>query len=151
MKVNKSILIGLALVLLMVSPTFINFLSSIIFQPSLPKENVVNYELDVQQKNLALRQGKVLMEFFYGSSCSDCRDKISFLEYFANQYKDKTFLEKILVNESTQKLNIIGFNITENKIYLDERYLEGKNITEENVKEILCEVTIVPPVDCVKI
>jgi len=151
MKINKSVLIGLVLVLIIVSPSLINFLSSIIFQPKLPEGNVVDYELNVEQKNLALRQGRVLLEFFYGKACSGCQEKISFLEFLASQYKSNTFLEKISVDENATRLNIIGFNITENKVYLDERYLEERNITEGNVMNILCEVMLVPPVECAKI
>jgi hypothetical protein len=114
----------------------------------LPEGNVVDYELDAQQKNLVLRQGKVLMEFFYGKNCQDCQEKIYFLEDFAKEYSDKTFLEKILVNESIPKLHFIGFNITENRVYLEEKLLEGENVTEKNVKDIFCEVALYPPVEC---
>jgi len=154
MKVNKSLLIGLILVLLMLSSTLIYFIQPIlqaIFQPSLPEGNVVDFELDVSQKNLVLRQGKVLLEFFYGKACLDCQEKISFLDFLANQYKNQTFLEKINVNESIPRLNIIGFNVTQDKVYLDERYLVGNNITEGNVKDTLCDVMILPPLECAKI
>ncbi|MEM5772762.1 MAG: hypothetical protein QXL86_00855 [Candidatus Aenigmatarchaeota archaeon] len=148
---KKSALIGVILVLLMLSSTLIYFISSLLIQPTLPTGNIVEYELDVQQKNLALRQGKVLMEFFYGKNCNDCQEKISVLESIANDYPDKVFLEKILVNESLPKLHFIGFNITENRIYLQEKILEGENITEENVMEVLCEIMLYPPVECAKV
>jgi len=151
MKIKKSVIIVLVLILIMIGSTFVNLLYSFFSQPKLPEVNDIDYELTDQEKNLVLRQGKVLLEFFYGSSCKGCQNKISFLDFLANQYKDKSFLEKILVNESTPKLNILGFNITQDKIYLDERYLEGENITEQNVKDILCEVMIVPPVECAKV
>lgn len=145
---KKSSLIGIFLLLLMVSSSLIYFISSIISRPTLPEGNVVDYELDAQQKNLVLRQGKVLMEFFYGKNCQDCQEKIYFLEDFAKEYSDKTFLEKILVNESIPKLHFIGFNITENRVYLEEKLLEGENVTEKNVKDIFCEVALYPPVEC---
>lgn len=148
---KKSMLIGLFLMAIMLSSTLIYFLSSLVSQPKLPEGNVVDYELNVEQKNLALRQGRVLMEFFYGKDCGNCQEKISLLDFLASQYKDKTFLEKILTNRSVPVLNIIGFNITENKVYLDERNLEGENITEKKVMDILCEVMIIPPVECAKI
>ena len=145
---KKSSLIGIFLLLLMVSSTLIYFISSIFFQPTLPESNIVDYELDVQQKNLVLRQGKVLMEFLYSKDCQDCQEKINFLEDFAKQYQDKVFLEKIMLNESVPKLHFIGFNVTENRIYLQEKLLEGENIKEENVKEVFCEVALYPPVEC---
>jgi thiol-disulfide isomerase/thioredoxin len=145
---KKSSLIGIFLLLLMVSSTLIYFISSIFLQPTLPESNIVDYELDVQQKNLVLRQGKVLMEFLYSKDCQDCQEKINFLEDFAKQYQDKVFLEKILLNESVPKLHFIGFNVTENRIYLQEKLLEGENIKEENVKEVFCEVALYPPVEC---
>lgn len=148
---KKSVLLGIVLTLLMLSSTLIYFISSFLLQPTLPTGNMVEYELDIQQKNLVLRQGKVLMEFFYGKDCSNCQEKISLLESIANEYKDKVFLEKILVNESTPKLNFIGFNITENRVYLQEKDLEGENITEENVVNVLCEVMFYPPVECAKV
>jgi hypothetical protein len=145
---KRSSLIGIFFLLLMVSSSLIYFLSSVFFHPTLPEGNIVNYELDVQQKNLVLRKGMVLMEFFYGKECQDCQEKIYFLEDFANQYKDKVFLEKIMMNESVPKLHFIGFNITENKVYLQERLLEGENIKEENVKDVFCELVLYPPVEC---
>jgi len=151
MKIKKSAIIVLVLILVMVGSTFANLLYSMFSQPKLPEGNDIDYELTGQEKNLVLRQGKVLLEFFYGSNCGNCQDKISFLDFLANQYKDKSFLEKILINESTPKLNIIGFNVTQDNIYLDERYLEGENITEQRVKDVLCEVFIVPPVECAKV
>jgi len=151
MKVKKSALVGLVLILLMVSSTIYYFLFSIVSQPTLPEGNVVDYELSLEQKNLVLRQGKVLMEFFYGSSCQNCQEKRSFLEFIANEYKDKVFLEKISLNYSTPELGIVGFNMSENKIYLDARRLAGANFTEANVRAILCNVTIYPPLECVNI
>jgi len=145
---KKSSLIGIFLLLLMVSSTLIYFISSIFLQSTLPESNIVDYELDVQQKNLVLRQGKVLMEFLYSKDCQDCQEKINFLEDFAKQYQDKVFLEKIMLNESVPKLHFIGFNVTENRIYLQEKLLEGENIKEENVKEVFCEVALYPPVEC---
>jgi hypothetical protein len=145
---KRSNLIGIFLLLLMVSSTLIYFISSIIFQPTLPEGNIVDYELDLQQKNLVLRKGRVLMEFFYGDNCQDCQEKIYFLEDFAKQYQDKVFLEKIKTNESMPKLHFIGFNITENKVYLQEKLLEGENIKEENVKNVFCEIALYPPVEC---
>jgi hypothetical protein len=144
---KKSSLIGIFLLLLMVSSTLIYFIS-VLLQPSLPEGNIVNYELEIQQKNLVLRQGKVLMEFFYGKDCQDCQEKIYFLEDFAKQYQDKVFLEKIMINESVPKLHFIGFNVTENRVYLQEKLLEGENIKEENVKDVFCEVALYPPVEC---
>lgn len=133
----------------MLSSTFIYFISSFLFQPTLPEGNIVDYELDIQQKNLVLKQGRVLMEFFYNKNCTECEEKISFLESFANEYKDKTFLEKISVIEGKPKLHFIGFNVSENRIYLQERFLEEENITEENTKKVLCEIMLYPPVECV--
>jgi thiol-disulfide isomerase/thioredoxin len=151
MKIKKSAFIGIALLLLMISTTLYYFLFSIVSQPSLPAGNIVNYELSLEQKNLVLRQGKVLMEFFYGSDCQDCQEKKSLLEFIANQYKDKVFLEEISLNYSMPELGIIGFNVSENKVYLDTRGLAGANLTEENVRAILCNVTLYPPLECVNI
>ncbi|MEM5766305.1 MAG: hypothetical protein QW423_01565 [Candidatus Aenigmatarchaeota archaeon] len=145
---KRSSLLGAVLILLMLSSTFIYYISSLIFQPKLPEGNIIDYELDLNQKNLVLRQGMTLVEFFYGKNCTYCQEKISFLESIVNNYKDKVFLEKILVNGSESKLHFIGFNITENRIYLQEKFLEGDNITEENVMGILCEIMIYPPIEC---
>ena len=148
---KKSALLGIVLTLLMISSTLIYFISSLLPRPGLPTGNIVEYELSVEQKNLALRQGKVLMEFFYGKDCPDCQEKIYMLESIANDYTKEVFLEKILVNESLPKLHFIGFNITENRVYLQERDLEGENITQENVMNVLCEIMLYPPVECAKV
>ena len=145
---KKSSLVGIFLILIMVSSTLLYFFSSLLFQPTLPEGNIVDYELNVQQKNLVLRGGKVLMEFFYGKECQDCQEKIYFLENFARQYRDKVFLEKIMTNESMTRLHFIGFNITENVVYLQERFLEGEDIKEENVFNIFCELVLYPPIEC---
>ncbi|MEM5853588.1 MAG: hypothetical protein QXS37_01865 [Candidatus Aenigmatarchaeota archaeon] len=146
---KKSVLLGVILVLLMFSSTLVYFLSPF-FQPSLPEDNIVEYELSLNQKNMVLRQGRVLMEFFYGN-CENCTEKISFLESIADQYKDKTFLEKIFVNETTPKLHLIGFNVTSNGIYLQERLLQGEEIVYENVMNNLCDIMIYPPVECARV
>lgn len=145
---ERSALLGIVLLLLMVSSSFIYFFSSVIFQPTLPEGNIVDYELNIQQKNLVLRQGRVLMGFFHGNGCEDCQEKISFLEDFANEYKDQLFLQKISINESVPKLHFIGFNITEDMVYLQEKLLEGGNITKENVIDVLCEIMLRPPLEC---
>ncbi|MEM5836293.1 MAG: hypothetical protein QXR09_02045 [Candidatus Aenigmatarchaeota archaeon] len=148
---KKSVLLGWMLILLVLSSTLIYLISSLLIQPSLPTGNIVEYELDIQQKNLALRQGRVLMEFFYGRNCKDCQEKISILESIANKYPDKVFLEKVLLDETPTRLHLIGFNITENVIYLQEKDLEEENVTEENIMNLLCEIMLYPPVECVKI
>lgn len=145
---NKTLVIGLILIVLMVSPALINLITPLVNKVKLPAGNIVAYELSLQQKNLALNQGRVLMEFFYGNSCTNCQSQISFLESLATQYKNTTFLEEVSVSNSTQILNLIGFNITGNKVYLDERSLDDGNITEANVKATLCQIMLVPPIDC---
>lgn len=132
----------------MVSSSFYYFIASFFFQPKLPQANIVDYELDISQKNLVLRQGMVLLEFLYNSSCQDCEEKTELLESLASQYKDKIFLEKIKIEQNNTKLHFIGFNLTENRIFLREEWLEESEIEEDKVFKLLCELMLYPPVEC---
>ncbi|MEM7826007.1 MAG: hypothetical protein QW451_00015 [Candidatus Aenigmatarchaeota archaeon] len=143
--------LGIILLFLMVTSSLYYFIASFIFQPRLPETNVVDYELDIPQKNLVLRKGMILLEFLYNSSCQDCGEKIEFLDSLASQYKDKIFLEKIKIEKNSTKLRLIGFNITENKIFLREEWLEEGEIEENKVFKLACDLMLSPPVECVSI
>lgn len=152
MKIKLLPTIGLLLIAIMLFSVIASTVLSSLSTRPLPKENITDYELDVYSENTLLRQGKVLMKFFYENGCQDCDNKISMLEGMTKTYSDQIFLEKILSNESISILHFVGFNITQKGIYLDERELHGENITEGNVMDILCNIMIKPPtIECVKI
>lgn len=152
MKIKLLPTIGLLLIAIMLFSVIASTVLSSLSTRPLPKENITDYELDVYSENTLLRQGKVLMKFFYEKGCQVCDNKISILEDMTKTYSNQIFLEKILSNESIPILHFVGFNITQKGIYLDERELHGENITEGNVMDILCNIMISPPtMECVKL
>lgn len=119
-------------------------------QTKLPENNILDYELTLQQKYLALSEGKIILNYRYNLTCPNCLELRDYLEQLATsqQFREQMILEKIMSNETKPILNITGFKIEENRIVLDFRTLQDENLTQNAIFDAVCELMLEPPVDC---
>lgn len=104
----------------------------------LPKENIINYELSVEQESLALRNGKTIATFYYYAGCLECSQELSFLESMARQFPDQIILEEILGQENIKSLSITSLNGQES----------FTNATQDQIFDAFCDIMIRPPIVC---
>lgn len=140
-------MIGILFLALMVSSPLLYLIPSF-FSPPLPEGSVVKYELSREQEIEMLKRGRVVIKFFYSEKCEFCEKNRDVLESFAFSYPSQIILEEIKSNNVTTIF--IGFNITSSGIGLDRREIEGE-LNESVVRDILCEIMLEPPVECVGI
>jgi hypothetical protein len=106
-------------------------------QVKLPDKNVIDYELDSEQENLALTSGLTLAKIYYYSGCVDCNTKMSFLEYIASQYPDQIIVEEVMTNRTTS-LSIKSYYGQKNFV----------NATQDQMFKAFCDVMVQPPITC---
>ena len=142
-KIPTSLLISSFLIFLMVGSTLTYFLLQA-FRPVgmvvLPEKNIIDYELSVEQENLAIQKGKTLVKFYYSQDCEECELIKNYLEDFANKHKDQIILQKITTNSSYE----IKFSS-----FFGKRSL--KNCTEQEIFKAFCDLMFNPPVECVRL
>jgi hypothetical protein len=121
-------------------------------QAQLPNTNIIDYELTLQQKYLALSRGMVILNYRFNSNCNNCLEQRDYLEQLVSsqKFKEQTFLEEIVVNGTGELpiLNMTGFKIEGNQIVLDYRTLQAENVTQNTTFDAVCELMIQPPIDC---
>jgi hypothetical protein len=147
-KVVKPAIIGLFLIFIMFGSTIAySILQSVRFgettEAELPKENIINYKLIPELKNLLLRQGRTVITYEYNLMCDNCLEQKNFLEQMvsSDQFKRQLFLEEVLSNSTEKTMpNIIIFSAYNQRIL--------SNATQDEIIDALCEVVISPPVGC---
>ncbi len=115
----------------------------------LPQGNIIGHELAQQQELLLLQEGKVVMRYEHNTTCQACEDIRLLLEQVVNspEFKDSVVLTEFESNKAP-RLNIVGFNITFNRINVGQKIMKGENITEGSVIDSLCALMLKPPVGC---
>ncbi len=108
-------------------------------QPVQEIPTVVTIRLADKQVRDVFMSGRVLLEYFYYSNCTECLETRSMLEDFANRYDGYLVLNVVAGNET--RYDMIGS---------DGRILEfSKNTTEKELRDTLCEVAIGLPPECI--
>ena len=100
---------------------------------------IVSVKLTDEQVADVFRSGRVLVEYFYYSNCTECLETRAVLEGFANSYEGYVVLNVVAGNES--RYDMIG---------ADGRILEFQQGTEEKeLLSTLCDVAIGVPPECI--
>ncbi len=105
----------------------------------LPETNIINYQLDANLKDALIQYGATIITFEYNLGCNNCVDQKYALEFFANEYKEQTWLEEILDDMLDESI------ITISSVY-GEDILADANETE--IVNSLCRLMVTPPVAC---
>lgn len=142
-KIPKSAIISGFLIFLMLGSTLTYFFMNLLNlrgRITLPEKNIIDYELSFEQENLAIREGKTLVKFFYSNECEECFEKKNYLENLASEYKDQIILQEILLNVSSYEIRLSSF--------YGQRVL--RNSTKEEIFKTLCDIMFSPPAECIK-
>ena len=99
--------------------------------------SIIKNELKPEEKLSILRNGYVLIEYFYEKNCTNCLGEIQELEMFANKYKGYVILEEVEGNKTLKQM-ISPRGDIENI----------ENITVENLTEKLCKIAVRIPEVC---
>lgn len=128
--------IGLLLIILMLVSTMAYALLNSIYysgikKVELPERNILDYELNEEEKTLALQRGKTLVTLRCSENCTELKN---FLESFARQEK-QIILQEVSGEEELSVFSLVG----------------GKNVrnaTIDSAYDLLCRYMLQPPVDC---
>ena len=115
----------------------------------LPEGNIVGHELTEQQEILLLQQGKVVMRYEHNVTCESCEELKLLLEQIVNspEFKDSVVLTEF-ESANAPRLNVVGFNVTFNRVDIGQRIMKSENITQEKILDSLCLLMLKPPVGC---
>lgn len=139
---KRTSIIAIFFMLLMLVSTFaFSFLQSTMSPSSeeveLPEKNIIDYELTVEQENLAFSRGMTIAKFYYYIGCMECNNQLSFLDYMAKQFSDQIILEELTTNRTTS-LNIKSY-------YGEKNFL---NATQDQMFKAFCDLMAKPPITC---
>ncbi len=139
-RINKSSLIGLFLIAVMLLSTFaFAVIQSFSPQAELPKTNIIDYRLDSQIRQALIQNGATIITFEYSDACFECQNQKFTLESFANEYKTQIFLEEIVdENLNDSRTTIASFYGSQ----------ELKASDDERIMATLCSLMVDPPAQC---
>jgi len=153
MKLNAMTIAAILFMVLMLGSTIAySFIQAINFglgggssKTELPKTNIIDYELSIDQEQLVLTQGKTVIKYSYSSTCVECISLANQLELLANQQNSQIsgqVLVELLLQTSANQTATMSLTSSQNsKIY--------PNPTMNDLVDGLCEVLINPPTDCI--
>jgi len=134
--------IGLFLIAVMLFSTFA-FAVIQSFYPKqntqLPESNVIDYRIDANLANALIQYGATIITFEYNLGCNNCVNQKAALEFFANEYKQQIWLEKIL----DETLDVS--KITISSIYGEDKLVDTN---ETEIVDSLCKLMAAPPATC---
>lgn len=130
-----AIFMGLLMLLSVAGYAIINVYKAPVKEESI--NPIIKRVLTPEEKIGILRSGKIIIENFYTKNCTECIDRNNLLESFVVQFKDYIIMEEVLMNQTS--LKIIGKGGKIKNI---------KNVTEENLMDVFCEMAILQPKEC---
>ena len=116
-----------------------------------PDSGVLGYSLTPQQEVAILQTGKAIIRFEYNLTCDGCFELKDNLEklIFQKQLKDEVVLEEVESKSGDlPKVTIVGFILSGGQYAVQQKALQGKNATQTEIFNSLCDLTIKPPVEC---
>lgn len=129
--------IGLMLLLILILSTLVY---SVYYFPieSLPKERIAK-DLGREQQNLIIRNGFILVNFYYNDNCKNCKNLKMFLEELISKKEfEEVYLNLITSNFDHPIIIISSLRGTE----------KFEDSSEEEIKRKICELMISPPIEC---
>jgi len=107
--------------------------------PEFSVPTIVTRELSSDEIVYVLQTGRVLIENFYTTNCTQCLEDMGVLESFAGQYDGFVVLEEVEANYTKLEMIGMGGQIVE---------LEHGNITFNGLLDIFCKIAIAQPPEC---
>lgn len=145
-KINKSMLAGIFLIVITVGSTLayavlqtIRQQNTVTEEVTLPSERIIDYKLSDEQKRLAIRNGITVLNFEYSPTDTNQQMDKALVESAANEFSGQVILEEIS-----------NAQMTESRLILESFY--GKQVlrapTKEDLFNSLCDILTDPPVVC---
>lgn len=139
-RLNKSSLIGLFLIAVMILSTFAYAVLQAFYpRTELPKSNIIDYRLDRTVAEALIQSGATLITFEYSSTCNNCLDQKFILESVAKENEQQIFLEEILDESLNQSRLIIA------SAYGSQELTDP---TDQQITSTLCMLMVAPPAQC---
>lgn len=145
-KINKSMLAGIFLIIITVGSTLayavlrtIQGAATEVEEVTLPSQRIIDYKLSDEQKRLAIRNGITVLNFEYSPTDSNQQIDKALVESAANEFSNQVILEEIS-----------NTGMTQSRLILESFY--GKQVlrapTNEDLFDSLCDILTNPPVAC---
>jgi len=109
-------------------------------QVKLPDTNIIDYDLSIDQEQLALSQDITIMKYSYSPTCTQCLTLVNQLEGLATQLGNQVFLENLVTQTGNQTAVLTMTSSQNSKIYT--------NPTTNDIIDGMCSVLVKPPLDC---
>ncbi len=144
MKLSSKKSMSILLMVLMLGSSItmgVSSLSQTEEKSSFPDDNVVDYVIDGTLRKSLISSGYTIIEYRYPATCSNCTDKISYIESAASSMPEQVFVQKIRDN-----------SLSEPKLSMDS-YYGSKNLDNPTVEQMfnaMCDILVSPPVVCVR-
>jgi hypothetical protein len=106
---------------------------------TLPTESVINYELSADQKTLAYKLYKTILEFRYPLGCADCASRQAYLESLANAYPSQLILQEISDNSLQAPILFVSSYFGSDTV---------RDPSSSNVLPKLCDLMYERPLQC---
>lgn len=100
---------------------------------------IITRQLTTEETVYVLRDGKVVIEFFYAENCTDCQEKLVPLEGFAQKMSEFVVLEEVKANETSMQMIGSGGKIVD---------IINITLSEENLMNKFCDIAIAQPPEC---
>lgn len=140
------VLIGVYLVSLFSGPLLSSRRSTI----QLPTNNILDYKLDSQLRNVVIYYNSTILTFEYSSNCDNCFEQKGFLENMANQFK------KVVASDSKNQVfsiyleELVNETIEPSKLTIESKLGNTTlvNATQNETLDAICNLMLFPPVIC---
>jgi len=150
LKINKPMIAGIFLLLLMVASSFASSALQALSiwqsgqqgqsEVELPTQSVIDYQLTQEQRRQLLRSGKTIVEIEYSLACEQCTDTMHKLESAVQQYSDQMLLIELSVT------NRAGLPTVRMESSYGARTMD--NPTDAEIMDAFCDLFANPPVRC---
>jgi hypothetical protein len=107
--------------------------------PELPASNVIDYAVTAEQRNYMLRIGRVVLEYRYQLTCTECADQRVYIEAVAREFPDQIFVQEIIDPGAAEPT----LSITS---YYGSKFLADPS--NEETFDALCDLMTDPPIAC---
>lgn len=148
---NKSGIIGIVIIVIMVVSTFSYTILQSVSAPKMPDTNIAGSLLDSKVKSTLIGNGATVMTLEYNSICENCLEQKYFLEQVTNEFKTpvlyksgSTIIYPIYLEE------IVNENVSLPKLSMVSNWgsKELINATQDEIFYSLCDLLTNPPVIC---
>jgi hypothetical protein len=107
--------------------------------PEIKIPTIVDRPLTTEEVVYLLNSGKVVMEYYHAENCTDCTEKTTSLESFAQKMSEFMVLQEVAGNETSVQMIGIQGKIVD---------LGNMTLTDQNLMDTFCTIAIAQPPEC---